>query len=67
MSLKEEIENCQELSDIEIVQLWNLLPAQIEEAEKWIPSLEKLITEGKENEISKAINVLKKYNQSKYF
>ncbi len=60
-TIRNELKNIKELNDVEIVQIWNLAPENKDEALSWIPSLERLIVEGKENAIIKAIEVIKRY------
>jgi len=45
---KEIEEKGSELEDIEMVQLWNLTPTDVDQALKWIPSLERFQEQGKE-------------------
>ena len=48
-------------SDLEIVGLLNLNPSEVEEAVLWIPSLTKLVSDGKVNAIRNAISIIQKF------
>ncbi len=58
--IRGELNEIVELNEIEIVKLWNLAPASIEEAVSLIPALERLRITGKETKIQEAIDIIQK-------
>ena len=58
--MRSELGELPEFSEVETVQFMNLCPNNVEEAVSWIPSLERLISAGKELEIKRAIEVVQK-------
>ena len=60
-SIRDELKMVKDLTDTEIIQIWNLSPETNDEALAWIPSLERLIPEGKEIYINQAVDVVRKY------
>jgi hypothetical protein len=48
-----------ELSDKEMVMLWNLCPSTVEEAISWIQSLERFSEQGKEIYLKEILEVIK--------
>ena len=59
--IRDELKGFSELTDIELMQIWNLGPESSDEALAWIPSLERLIPEGKELFIHQAIDIVRKH------
>ena len=55
---KEIEEKGSELSDIEMVQLWNLCPNSVEEALVWVQSLERFQEQGKEMYLAEILKVI---------
>ena len=58
--MRNELHELSGLNEIEIVQFMNLCPNSLEEAVSWIPSLERILVNGNEIVIKKAIEIVQK-------
>ena len=65
-SIRSELKNIRELSEFEVVQLWNLAPENKEEAISWIPSLERLVGGSGQLAINRAVEIIKKHRNTDY-
>ena len=56
--IRKDIEEYNDLTEIEMVQLWNLCPTSIDEAISWISTLERFQEQGKEIYLKQVLEVI---------